>query len=210
MRWGMCTVAFRCLSKCSKRLRQMQRNIKISRSLKSFWAITLLAILSPFMLLAGLLVAVDVGFPLFFWQQRPGLRNKTFRLYKFRTMRPTTRSRGEARLTHKSRDHARISAVIGPRPLLPDDQPKDGLVRLSVRPGITRWAQVHGGDLLTAEEKLVLDHWYIRHMSFVLDVRIAIKTLIVTVKGDKPEPEMIEAIRKELYPTTLEHRSDRG
>jgi len=68
---------------------------------------------------------------------------------------------------------------------LPEDQPVGGQQRLSVRPGITGWAQIHGGDALTPQQKLELDRWYIHHMSFWLDVRILLRTLIVVLKEDK-------------------------
>ena len=58
-------------------------------------------------------------------------------------------------------------------------------MRLAVRPGVTGWAQIHGGDALSPEEKLVLDLWYIEHMSFALDVRIMLRTLIVVLKADR-------------------------
>ena len=56
-------------------------------------------------------------------------------------------------------------SLIGPRPLLPKDQPADPTTRLTVRPGITGWAQIKGGTLLTSEEKHQLDEWYIRNAS---------------------------------------------
>ena len=76
-------------------------------------------------------------------------------------------------------------SFVGPRPLLPDDQPDNGSIRLSVRPGITGWAQIHGGDALTPTEKLALDRWYIDHISLWLDIRILLRTLLVIWKDDK-------------------------
>jgi len=169
----------------------------------------LLVVCAPLLLLTSLLVVVDVGLPLIFWQKRPGLYGRAFNLYKFRTMRRAVRRLDEDRLAHKSGDTLRTSAIgkmlrrlrldelpqlfhivagtmsfVGPRPLLPDDQPEGGQVRLSVRPGVTGWAQIHGGDKLTPKEKLVLDVWYIRHMSFMLDLTIMVRTLLVVLKED--------------------------
>jgi lipopolysaccharide/colanic/teichoic acid biosynthesis glycosyltransferase len=76
-------------------------------------------------------------------------------------------------------------SFVGPRPLLPEDQPTNGELRLRVRPGVTGWAQIHGGDALSPEEKLALDRWYIAHMSFLLDLRILFRTLLAVVKDDK-------------------------
>jgi exopolysaccharide biosynthesis polyprenyl glycosylphosphotransferase len=171
--------------------------------------LALIVLLSPVMLITALLIACDIGFPLLFWQQRPGQYGKPFRLYKFRTMRKAGRKLEEDRLQHKSGDKKRTSLVgkllrrlrldefpqlihiitgsmsfVGPRPLLPDDQPPHGEVRLSIRPGVTGWAQIHGGDALTSEEKLVLDVWYIRNMSLWLDIRILLRTLVVVLKED--------------------------
>jgi lipopolysaccharide/colanic/teichoic acid biosynthesis glycosyltransferase len=75
-------------------------------------------------------------------------------------------------------------SLIGPRPLLPRDQPPDPTVRLSVRPGITGWAQVNGGNSLCAEEKDALDEWYIRNASLQLDLRIIFMTLACLFRGE--------------------------
>lgn len=182
----------------------------VKRLLDIVLGLALLVLLLPVMALTALLVLVDVGLPLLFWQQRPGLFGKPFRLYKFRTMVARGRKLDEERLAHKSGNAERMSfigrwirrlrldelpqllhiiagtmSLVGPRPLLPDDQPKGGEQRLSVRPGATGWAQVHGGDALTPEEKLKLDLWYIRHMSFWLDVRIIARTLWVVLREDR-------------------------
>jgi lipopolysaccharide/colanic/teichoic acid biosynthesis glycosyltransferase len=74
-------------------------------------------------------------------------------------------------------------SLIGPRPLLPEDQPSNPTVRLMVRPGITGWAQVNGAKLLTPEEKDELDEWYIRNASLWLDLRILVMTLEFVLKG---------------------------
>lgn len=76
-------------------------------------------------------------------------------------------------------------SLIGPRPLLPQDQPPDPALRLSVRPGMTGWAQVCGGQLLTPQEKGVLDEWYIQHASLALDLKILGKTILVMLGGER-------------------------
>src|SRR3712207_4831742 len=76
-------------------------------------------------------------------------------------------------------------SLVGPRPLLPCDQPPDPSVRLMVRPGITGWAQVNGGTLLTAAEKDVLDEWYIRNGSLLLDLRIAVMSVEAVIWGQR-------------------------
>ena len=72
-------------------------------------------------------------------------------------------------------------SLIGPRPLLPEDQPPNPAMRLAVRPGITGWAQIHGGKLITAAEKEALDTWYVRNASFWVDMMIAWKTVQVLI-----------------------------
>jgi Bacterial sugar transferase len=72
-------------------------------------------------------------------------------------------------------------SLIGPRPLLPEDQPKNTSIRLSVRPGISGWAQVNGAKLVTKGEKEKLDEWYIRNASLWLDLRIIMMTIKVVL-----------------------------
>jgi hypothetical protein len=76
-------------------------------------------------------------------------------------------------------------SLIGPRPLLPEDQPANCLLRLLVRPGITGWAQINGGTLITSEEKGALDDWYVQNASFWLDLRVALFTLIFLFTGER-------------------------
>jgi lipopolysaccharide/colanic/teichoic acid biosynthesis glycosyltransferase len=85
-------------------------------------------------------------------------------------------------------------SLVGPRPLLPCDQPADPTVRLSIRPGITGWAQVNGGRLLSLEEKTALDEWYVRNASLWLDLRIIYLTLLYVFKGEgRSEAAIAEA-----------------
>lgn len=204
----------------------------VKRALDIIGALVLMLCCLPLITLTALLVAIDVGFPLLFWQQRPGRFNTPFRLYKFRTMRPASRKMDEARLAHKSRDHARMSWIgrlirklhldelpqlyhilmgemsfVGPRPLLPDDQPQNGQARLSIRPGVTGWAQVHGGDALTPDQKLLLDMWYIQNMSLWLDILICLKTLRAAFTKEAPHLEILRQAQAQIRPI-MDGRSD--
>jgi lipopolysaccharide/colanic/teichoic acid biosynthesis glycosyltransferase len=76
-------------------------------------------------------------------------------------------------------------SLIGPRPLLPHDQPPDSAQRLTVRPGITGWAQVCGGNLLSPQEKGDHDAWYIRNATLALDLRIFARTLWFLFAGER-------------------------
>lgn len=204
-------------------------NIDHSKSmLGSFWlgkrivdvvgSALLIFALSPVAALIVSIVALDVGFPVIFWQQRPGLNGRPFKLYKFRTMRSPHDE-------HKRRipDDQRSSSVgqilrrtrldelpqlynvlignmslIGPRPLLPRDQSPDYAARLSVRPGITGWAQVNGGRIIAPSEKLMLDIWYVNHASFSLDFKIILRTVSMVLFGDRINVEAVKQARSDL------------
>jgi lipopolysaccharide/colanic/teichoic acid biosynthesis glycosyltransferase len=195
---------------------------------KSFWtlkrivdglaAASLMIILSPLAALVVLVVALDVGFPLIFWQQRPGLYGRPFKLYKFRTMsaahdKHSKRVPDEQRLSAVGRllRHTRLDELpqlynvligdmsfVGPRPLLPRDQSPDYVARLSVRPGITGWAQVNGGRIVTPRDKAILDIWYVTKASFVLDIKIVLRTIKMVLFGDRINVEAVHQARRDL------------
>jgi lipopolysaccharide/colanic/teichoic acid biosynthesis glycosyltransferase len=175
-------------------------------------------VFAPVIALVGLVVALDVGFPVIFWQQRPGLCGRQFRLLKFRTMRAPYDNR-----FRRLSDEQRLSAVgrllrrtrldelpqlynilvgdmsfVGPRPLLPCDQSPEYGARLSVRPGITGWAQINGGRIVTAQDKAVLDIWYIRNASFMMDLRIVLRTVQVILFGERLNINAVAHARTEL------------
>jgi lipopolysaccharide/colanic/teichoic acid biosynthesis glycosyltransferase len=185
---------------------------RVKRFIDFSAALTLLILLLPLFAGVGLLVLLDVGSPVFFWQQRLGEGRRSFLVYKFRTLRSPFDWRG-----HPVPENKRMSwigqllretsldelpqllnvlvghmSLIGPRPLLPEDQPSNPTVRLMVRPGVTGWAQVNGAKLLTAEEKDPLDEWYIRNASLWLDLRILFRTFEFVLKGPR-RPEGIVA-----------------
>jgi lipopolysaccharide/colanic/teichoic acid biosynthesis glycosyltransferase len=168
-------------------------------------ALALIILLSPIWIVVVVLALVDVGTPVLFWQQRIGFGGRNFMLHKVRTLRPPFDWRGEEVPEQKRLSWIGVllrktrldelpqllnvlvgdMSLIGPRPLLPKDQPPNPTVRLSVRPGITGWAQVSGGKLLTPREKDELDEWYIRNASLWLDLRIVIKTIQVIFRGER-------------------------
>lgn len=164
-------------------------------------ALTLMVVLSPVALIAGFLVLLDVGAPVLFWQERLGWRGRPFLIYKFRTLRAPFDADGER--LEASREPSAIGrflratrldelpqllnvllgdmSLIGPRPLLPEDQPGNLTDRLSVRPGLTGWAQVNGGKLVSKEEKEAFDTWYVRNASLRVDIHIALLTLKIVM-----------------------------
>jgi lipopolysaccharide/colanic/teichoic acid biosynthesis glycosyltransferase len=175
------------------------------RYLDLFVTVAIIILLAPLWLLIGAIALLDVGSPVFFWQQRLGEGGRPFLLHKIRTLKPPYDWLGR-----KIPDAERLSPIgrflrkcrfdeipqllnvlvgdmslIGPRPLLPRDQPADPNIRLSVRPGITGWAQVNGGNLLSVEEKNALDEWYVRNASLGLELRIVFMTLLHVFRGER-------------------------
>lgn len=161
---------------------------------------TLIA-LSPIIFITILLVYLNLGLPIVFRQQRPGLDSKPFTILKFRSMRDVVDKSGVAlsdneRLTAFGKILRSTSldelpalwnvlkgdmSLVGPRPLLVEYLPlynSEQSKRHNVRPGITGWAQVNGRNAISWEEKFELDIWYVENRSFWLDVKI----LLLTVK----------------------------
>lgn len=177
----------------------------VKRTVDLLVSITLCILLAPLTVLVATLVLIDVGSPVLFWQERIGRGGRRFLLYKFRTYRAPYDWRGEpvapedrlsaigrfVRATRFDEIPQLLSilvgdmSLIGPRPLLPKDQPKDPTVRLMARPGIAGWAQVNGGNMVTPEEKDALDAWYIQHASPLIDAKILIQSLVIAATGEK-------------------------
>lgn len=155
----------------------------------------------PVLAVLALLVRLKMGYPVFFRQLRPGKHGRPFVLIKFRTMLQGEGSDAE-RLTRLGRFLRATSldelpellnvlggdmALVGPRPLLMRYLPRytpEQMHRHDVRPGITGWAQINGRNALSWEEKFELDLWYVRHRSFLLDVRILGKTFLKVFKRE--------------------------
>ena len=164
-----------------------------------------IVVLAPLLLVVAVLVIVELGPPALFWQQRPGVGGRPFRLYKFRTMgRPYDadgrRIEDPHRLSVTGRFLRRFRldelpqlfniligemSFIGPRPLLQADQFPGLDARLAVRPGMTGWAQIKGGRELSAADKAALDVWYIRNACFRVDLEILLGTLRVVLLGER-------------------------
>jgi hypothetical protein len=84
-------------------------------------------------------------------------------------------------------------SLIGPRPLLPEDQPTNPTTRLLVRPGISGWAQVNGGKFLTPQQKDEYDEYYIRNASVWFDLHIAFMTLKVLFRRSNQSDHEVAA-----------------
>lgn len=183
-------------------------------------------VLMPLFLFTFVAVLVDVGRPAVFWQQRVGRDRRPLFIYKFRTLHAPFRRDGTpvaetSRLTSIGRflRATRLDelpqlfsvlrgdmSIIGPRPLMPEDLPSSAELRLSVQPGLTGWAQVHGGKLITSSEKNALDEWYIRNASLWLDILIIAKTLKTVVRGDRrAEDALVRAMKVSENQQTARH-----
>jgi len=155
----------------------------------------LLFILSPAFLVLFHLIRKKMGTPVLFSQERPGLHGKPFVIHKFRTMTNQTDENGkllsdEERTTPFGNFLRKYSmdelpqlwnvlrgelSLVGPRPLLMEYLPLYNARqarRHAVKPGITGWAQVHGRNSISWEEKFELDVWYVDNASFALDLKI--------------------------------------
>jgi lipopolysaccharide/colanic/teichoic acid biosynthesis glycosyltransferase len=181
-----------------------------------FFIVLAMILFFPLLIFAAVVVLLDVGSPLLFWQQRIGKGGQNFLLLKFRTLRPPFDWRGQpipedqrlsrvGRLLRQSRLDELPQllnvlvgdmSLIGPRPLLPEDQPTNPTVRLMVRPGISGWAQVNGGKFLTPQQKDEYDEYYIRNASPWFDLYIIGRTLKVLFgRGAKSDHEVAAASR---------------
>jgi lipopolysaccharide/colanic/teichoic acid biosynthesis glycosyltransferase len=188
---------------------------RLKRFFDAAAALILILWLLPLLILAAILVFLDVGSPVLFWQQRAGHGGRELQLYKLRTLRPPFDRRGQ-RIPEERRvsligrllRHTRIDelpqllnvlvgdmSLIGPRPLLPQDQPPSSTLRLTVRPGITGWAQVNGGTSLSPTEKEVLDVWYIRNASPWVDLRIIWMTVLILLRGERRSEKALAQAR---------------
>jgi lipopolysaccharide/colanic/teichoic acid biosynthesis glycosyltransferase len=183
----------------------------LKRLFDFFAAAVAIVFLLPLILCVSGLVLIDVGTPVLFRQLRLGRAGRGFMIYKFRTLQAPFDLLGQANPRHHRESLLGQMlrrtgldelpqlfnvvlgdmSLIGPRPLLPKDQPANPTVRLMVRPGITGWAQVNGAKLLTAEEKDQLDEWYIRNASLALDLRIALLTFRYVATGERRSEQAV-------------------
>lgn len=168
---------------------------------------TALVALSPLMLFLAARVRYELGNPVIFKQRRPGKDEKIFEMYKFRSMIDARDSDGnllpdEERLTDFGKRIRASSmdelpelvnvlkgdmSLVGPRPLLVqylDRYSEWQRRRHDVRPGLTGYAQAHGRNELSWEEKFKMDVWYVGNVSFKVDVAILIDTIRIIWKHE--------------------------
>ncbi|MCC2582518.1 undecaprenyl phosphate N,N'-diacetylbacillosamine 1-phosphate transferase [Campylobacter coli] len=167
-------------------------------------ALFLLVLFSPLILITALLLKITQG-SVIFTQNRPGLNEKIFKIYKFKTMSDERDEKGEL-----LSDELRLKAFgkivrslsldellqlfnvlkgdmsfVGPRPLLVEYLPlynEEQKLRHKVRPGITGWAQANGRNAISWQKKFELDVYYVKNISFLLDLKIMFLTALKVLK----------------------------
>ncbi|MDN3723960.1 sugar transferase [Aequorivita sp. SDUM287046] len=163
-------------------------------------ALLLLLISSPILILVAIVLAIQNSGAPFFFQKRPGKNERIFTIVKFKTMNDKKDSNGNLlpdsqRLTALGKFIRSTSldelpqllnvlkgdmSFVGPRPLLPQYLPLYNHFqkqRHKVKPGITGWAQVNGRNAISWDQKFEYDVWYVNNISFILDMKILLKTI---------------------------------
>lgn len=193
-------------------------NLALKRACDISLSMLLLVMLScPMLVIAAIIWLEDNG-PILFTQERVGLHKQPFKLLKFRSMVSNIQwgeGIGQVRLNHPGitstgRIIRRLKidelpqlinvvkgdmSLLGPRPTILSqvDQYTDvQLRRLSMRPGISGWAQVNGNTELDWASRIALDLWYIDHWSLMMDLKILLKTMAVVIGGEKADPTAVQ------------------
>ena len=186
----------------------------MKRSLDLLGSAILLILTAPVAIAIAISVLVSMGRPVLFRQSRPGRNERLFTCLKFRTMRNTMDENGKllpdsARLTSVGLFIRRTSldelpqlwnifrgelSFVGPRPLLSRYLPYYTLTerrRHLVLPGLTGWAQVNGRNYVDFDQRLALDVWYVDNRSWLLDLKILIRTIWIVLwqRGVADNPE---------------------
>ena len=174
-------------------------------------SITLLVFSFPLLVIIAIMVYLDLGRPILFVQQRPGYKEKIFKMYKFRTMiqsQELVNAQFDQHRVTKLGNFLRKTSLdelpelfnilfgkmsfVGPRPLLREYLSKYNSLqkkRHDVKPGLTGLAQVNGRNAITWDEKFYWDLQYVRRISFFLDLKILFKTFFVLLNISKSQPK---------------------
>ncbi|MES5952576.1 sugar transferase [Bacillus fungorum] len=169
-----------------------------------------LLIFSPIFILVAIAIRIDSKGPILFKQKRVGINGKHFQIYKFRSMRTDTPNLATDKLGDPNSYITRVGgglrktsldelpqlinilagemAIVGPRPALYNQyelieaREKENIN--SIRPGLTGYAQVMGRDFITDEQKVEYDKYYCENVSFILDLKIILRTFINVMKSE--------------------------
>lgn len=182
----------------------------IKRGFDILVAVIILVVFFPVWIIVALLIKVTSEGPILFLQDRPGLKGKIFKVYKFRTMRPGSETMVKGKEVMKDDDRVTSfgrflrrskldeipqllnvlkgeMSLIGPRPervASLADYTEEISKRLDMLPGLTGLAQVSGNIYLSLQERYKLDVYYVEHFSLWLDIRIIFRTVGVVLRGE--------------------------
>lgn len=182
-------------------------------------AIIALILLSPLFIVITILLLIANNGKAFFLQPRVGKDERIFKVIKFRTMNDARDRNGELlpdadRLTPVGKFIRKTSldeipqllnilkgdmSLVGPRPLLVEYLElynEEQRTRHNVMPGITGWAQVNGRNSIDWSQKLSMDAWYVRNISFLLDMRIIFLTVAKVLKSEGINAEGSATVEK--------------
>ena len=173
-------------------------------------AFALLMLMLPFLIMVAFFIKIDSKGPVFFRQKRVGKNLKTFNLFKFRTMTNEKREVGNTPIIGRASGVTKVGyflrrfkidelpqlinvlnlqmSLVGPRPNVESKlagMTEEQLKRYSVTPGLTGLAQVSGNIHLPWEKRFELDLHYIKHRSFLVDMKIIFRTLFIVLRGEK-------------------------
>lgn len=166
-----------------------------------------LIIISPIFVLIGILIKIETKGPIFFISERIGVKNKRFKMIKFRTMYIDTEIVETDKLKNLDNKITKVGrylrkysideipqffsvifgtmSIVGPRPALPSQndliKKREELGINVLKPGITGYAQINGRDLISIDKKLSYEREYLKKRSFIFDLEIIIKTVVVVL-----------------------------
>lgn len=189
----------------------------IKRLLDLLFSLLVVVLFCWLYVIVAILVRVKLGSPVLFTQNRPGKDGKIFKLYKFRTMTDAKDADGnllpdDVRLTKFGKLLRATSldelpemfniikgdmSLVGPRPLLVqylDLYNEEQKHRHDVTPGLTGYAQVHGRNAITWEQKFEMDVWYTRNLSLLVDLKVLIDTVRVVLSREGVSGENVSTV----------------
>src|SRR5690625_2569695 len=211
----------------------------IKRPMDFILSLIAIIVLSPLFIMIATLIKMKLGSPILFKQKRPGINEEIFIMYKFRTMTDERDDNGNLlpdsnRLTKFGKFLRSTSldelpglfnilkgdmSIVGPRPLLIRYLPfyrEEERLRSKVRPGITGLAQINGRNALSWDERFKIDISYVRDLSFFLDMKIVINTVLVVFQrknilvGSEHILKDLDVERKKEFENVFRDRENRG